>query len=116
MLTFGPGNNYITFKELLSTAAIEKYGDLGRLILDEAYFVPEEVDRDDYPKYETDEIMKLALLEAVKSRQREILNMKSKRASLYAYILSKISKESLDELKRHEDYETIVSKTDPLDL
>jgi len=60
--------------------------------------------------------MKLALLEAVKSRQREILNMKSKRASLYAYILSKISKESLDELKRHEDYETIVSKTDPLDL
>jgi len=49
MLTFGPGNNFITFKELLFTAAIEKYGDLGRLILVEAYFEPEEVNRDDYP-------------------------------------------------------------------
>jgi hypothetical protein len=32
ILRYGPDNNYAKFKEKLSTAAIEKYGDLGRLI------------------------------------------------------------------------------------
>ena len=42
-----------------------------------------------------------------------IAKMKAKRASMFAYITSKLSKESLDELKRHEDYEEINKKVDP---
>jgi hypothetical protein len=41
MLTYGPGNNFATFKDRISTVCLEKFGDLGRLILLEGYWEPE---------------------------------------------------------------------------
>jgi hypothetical protein len=40
MLRFGKGNNFYKFKAQLSNAAIEKYGNLGKLIELERYYVP----------------------------------------------------------------------------
>ena len=40
MLTFGAGTNFAVFQEALSVAFLEKYGDVGRLIEDDAYYEP----------------------------------------------------------------------------
>jgi hypothetical protein len=42
VLRYGPDNNFAKFKEKLSRAAIEKYGDLGRLVETGEYFEPPE--------------------------------------------------------------------------
>jgi hypothetical protein len=42
--------------------------------------------------------------------------MKIDRISMYAYLLSKLSKESVDELHGHRDWTTIESARDPLNL
>jgi hypothetical protein len=58
--------------------------------------------------------VKAALIHAIKERATTIAKMRANRASMFAYILSKLSKESLDELKRHEKYAEIDEKVDPL--
>jgi hypothetical protein len=101
-LKYGPYNNFLTFKECLKTACMEKYGGLGRLIDLEEYLEPEEIDRDnDYPDAKTDDVVKAQLIHAIKERTGVIEKMKANRISMYAYIISKLSKESIDELKRH---------------
>jgi len=44
MLRFGAGNNFELFKRKISIACMEKYKNLGRLIMDEQYYVPDAVD------------------------------------------------------------------------
>jgi hypothetical protein len=44
MLHFGAGNNFDLFKRKVSIACMEKYKNLGRLIMDEQYYVPDAVD------------------------------------------------------------------------
>jgi hypothetical protein len=116
MLKYGPFNNFVTFKERIRTACMEKYGDLARLLELEEYWVPDEVDRtrDEYANSDTDEFKKAALIHAIKERTTAISKMKANRSSMFAYILSKLSSESLDELKRYSDYETINESVDPL--
>lgn len=40
LLKFGNGNNWLKFKEKISTACLEKYGDLARLVQTELYYEP----------------------------------------------------------------------------
>jgi hypothetical protein len=40
MLRLGVNNNFDTFKKKISIACMEKYKNLGRLIVDETYYVP----------------------------------------------------------------------------
>jgi hypothetical protein len=44
MLRFGVGNNYDLFKRKISIACMERYKNLGRLIMDEKYYEPAKVD------------------------------------------------------------------------
>ncbi len=44
MLRFGAGNNFDLFKRKISVACMEKYKNLGHLIMDEKYYVPDAVD------------------------------------------------------------------------
>jgi hypothetical protein len=39
-LKYGEGNNFVKFKAALSEIALEEYGDLGRLIKKESYYLP----------------------------------------------------------------------------
>ena len=43
LLKFGSGNNWLKFKEKISTECVEKYGDLGRLMELDAYYEPPEI-------------------------------------------------------------------------
>ena len=118
ILRFGQTNNWIEFKKKMALAAEEHYGDLGRIVNDEAYYVPPLIDPNLFgstdPLIDTDGVNKATLLEANKDRIRAISKMQTDRASLYSFILSKISRESEDELKAHAKYPTLSSSLDPL--
>ena len=59
---------------------------------------------------------KVIALEDVKSRMKTISRMEIKRPELYAYIIPKLSYESIDEVKRHSEYPTFSVNKDPLEL
>ena len=48
MLHYGQDHNFAKFKEKLSRAAIETYGDLGKLVETGEYFEPPELNIEDY--------------------------------------------------------------------
>jgi hypothetical protein len=117
MLRLGVNNNFDNFKKKVSIACMEKYKNLGRLIVDEAYYEPPAVD----PKLfnlsnDPHDIEKGRLKEAHKHRDKEINDMKIDRTSMYAYLISKLSKESLDEVQGDAAWSTIESSHDPLEL
>ena len=61
-------------------------------------------------------MIKTPYIEEVKARAKIIRQMKENRAKMYAYIISKLSKESLDEFKHHEDFELIKQNLSVLGL
>ena len=127
MLTFGQATNFAEFQEALSTACLEKYGDLGRLIEDDEYYKPDEVKKSDHdPPLKEDgseeddadviSVYRATYLEAIKQRLKDIAKMKSDRSSMYAYIKSKLSTESDNEVKRHPKYGVFNKAVCPLEL
>jgi hypothetical protein len=44
ILKYGVGNNFYLFKKRLAIACMEKYKNLGRIIVDEKYYEPPKVD------------------------------------------------------------------------
>ena len=116
LLCFGANNNWLQFKERMATACLEKYGDLARLIESETYYEPEPVDKAQFEGWETDEVIKTLYIEEIKARAKIIRQMKENRAKMYAYIILKLSKESLDEFKHHEDFELIKRNLSALGL
>ena len=74
LLQWGTKNNWLTFKEKMKTACLEKFGNLGRLIEDEDYYTPPDINEDDYPDWENDDMQKYLYYDAQKSRQRNQRN------------------------------------------
>jgi hypothetical protein len=117
MLRLGTTNNFDTFKKKLSIACMEKYKNLGRLIVDETYYTPPAVDVAGYNlASDPHDIEKARLREAHKRRDKEIDDMKVDRISMFAYIISKLSKESLDEIQGQPTWATVETDRDPLAL
>jgi len=117
MLRFGVGNNYDLFKRKISIACMERYKNLGRLIMDEKYYKPAKVDTALYDlTNDPHEVEKSRLREAHKRRDKEIDDMRMDRTSMYVYLNSKLSKESLDEVQGHTDWASIEASRDPLQL
>ena len=52
----------------------------------------------------------------VKACAKTIRTMEDDRSKLYAYILSKLSRESMDEYKHHTDYDLVRESLTPLGL
>jgi hypothetical protein len=93
MLKYGPFSNYSVFKKKLA---------MSRLINDKKYYVPLEINHIDYDlTHDMMNIEKGRLRDTHKSREKENDNMFIDRTSVHAYILTKLSKESLDEFSRH---------------
>jgi hypothetical protein len=117
MLCFGAGNNFDLFKRKISTACMEKYKNLGQLIMDEQYYAPDAVDTSLYDltndHYDVD---KERLREAHKHRDKEINDMQVDHTSMYAYLISKLSKESQDDIQGHTEWLDIEKTRDPLKL
>ena len=105
------GSNWDYFKRKMAIACMESVGNLGRLIDDEAYYSPPAIIDSKYGSLNSADnpygIQKTLLLKAYESRAKEIWRMTEDRTKLYAYIYSKISKESQDEIARDESAATI---------
>jgi hypothetical protein len=108
MLKYGARNNFDLFKKRVVVACMEKYKNLERLIVDEKFYDPLPFDTSLFDlSNDPHKIEKERLREANKRRDKEINYMRIDRISMYAYLLSKLSKESVDELHGHKDWSTI---------
>jgi len=117
MLRLGVNNNFDNFKKRVSIACMEKYKNFGRLIVDEKYYEPPAVDISQYNLANgPHEVEKGRLREAHKRRDKEINDMKIDRTSMFAYLISKLSKESLDKVQGDASWKKIEASRDPLDL
>jgi len=117
ILKYGPSNNVFKFKEALSKTALRDYGHLGTLIKTGQYYKPPEPDIADYDLVnDIYGINRATFMEDLKESRKETLKMHADRPKLYALIMQYLSEESLDEIKRSDQFEDIEKKTDPLDL
>ena len=117
ILKYGPSNNFTLFKEALANAAMKEYGDLEKLIKQGKYYEPKEPNIDYYDlDFDPHGMNKATYLEDVKEYRRQVNKMKSDRSKLYALILQYLSEESLDEVKRQENFEEVDKATDPKGL
>ncbi len=114
MLKYGAGNNFDLFKKRIAVKCMEKYCHLGRLIEDEAYYTPPPMDISLFDlSNDPHEVEKARLREAHKHRDKEIDDMRIDRVSIFAYLISKLSKESVDKLHGHKDWNKIELERDP---
>lgn len=117
ILRYGANTNFLKFKEKLSRAALKEYGDLGRLIEDMRYYEPPMIDEDDYHLDDDPRQVQIRLYtDAMRERLKSIREMRDDRSKLYAMIETYLSKESLDEIKQHRNYDTFHAEKDPLEL
>ena len=116
-LGYGHKGNWDPFKRKMIVVCLEKYKNLGRLIQDEAYYDPPAVDVTAYNlTVDPYQIERSRMTKAYEARDKEIREMKKDRTGMYAYIMSKISKESLDEISRDKDFKQLEVDRDPLSL
>lgn len=100
ILLYGTDGNFQLWKKKTSLAALEKYGDLGRLFDLSEYFSPPTIEIEDYDLDEDPHGLNLSeYKDARKERNRHIAKMKADRSAMYAFMLSNMSNESLDAIK-----------------
>ena len=117
ILRFGPDNNFSKFRERLARAAMETYGDLGRLIEDDQYYEPVAPNLANYNLEDDDHGVHLSdYKEARRLYLKEVVEMKRNWPNLYTMMLGKLSLESLEEIKRCADYVVFHKAKDPLKL
>ena len=84
LLKFGTGNNWLKFKEKLSTACIEKYGDLARLMQTESYYIPPEIEgvrMEPYEGWQNDKVKEILYIAEFKMRVKAIRMMANDQSS-----------------------------------
>jgi hypothetical protein len=113
ILKYGKGNNFVKFKVALSEVALEEYGDLGRLIKQESYYIPTFTAPDYTGMGLTQDETRKLRMDAMKAHQRKLERMKDDCPKLYGLILRHMSPESKDEVAQDPDYETWSEATDP---
>jgi hypothetical protein len=113
ILKYGKGNNFVKFKAALSEVALEEYGDLGRLIKLESYYIPTFTAPDYTGMGLTQDETRKLRMDAMKAHQRKLERMKDDCPKLYGLILRHMSPESKDEVAQDPDYETWSEATDP---
>jgi len=95
-------------------AAGDRFGRLGDFIKSGAYYTPPlpTPDMTILDSTMRDEVLKADFRE----RAKTINKLNTEKPQLYAFIMSKLSVESEDELKRHQSYSTFDDDKDPLGL
>jgi hypothetical protein len=113
MLRYGKGNNFYKFRETLSEVAMEKFGNLGKLIDLEEYYLPEMVFTDFEAMGYSDTRIERLELEEYKEHTRKLTKMEEDRPKLYGLIMQHMSVESKDEVAQDEEYEEWHQDKDP---
>jgi hypothetical protein len=113
MLKYGRSNNFYKFRTALSNEATERYGNLGKLIDLEKYYLPTFV-VEDYTAmgFSTEQAEKMNL-EKFKDHSRKLTKMEEDRPKLYGLIMKNMSVESKDEVTQEPNYEVWHSEKDP---
>jgi len=114
ILTFGPSNNWIDFSKKMALAAGHSYGRLGDII-EQRVYTTHPLPTPDMSIVDStmrDEVLKSDFRERAKLLSR----IESEKPMLYAFIVSKLSMDSEDEVKRHPDYTTFNTSKCPLQL
>ena len=116
-LKHGTDNNYPAFKKKFMVAAMSKFGDLARLINLGEYYVPEEVDIDQYDLVNDPHQLNFHdLRDARKERARAMAKMKADRTAFFAFIILHLSNESMDAVKLEPGWDDADEAMDPLSL
>ena len=117
VLKYGAACNFATFKPKLATKAMTLYGDLARCINTHEYYEPLPVEIE---HYDANEDPLGLILDGLKyesrSRAKHIAKMKQDRTPFYGFILTHLSRESLDAVKMHEHFSQVEAELDPLSL
>jgi hypothetical protein len=113
MLKYGKGNNFYKFKAALLEAALREYGNLGKLIEQEKYYVPV-LDLPDYKaKGITTANIDFMKNEAMKDLAKEVGKMNRDKPKLYGLIRQHKSVESRDEVSQQPNYAVWHVEKDP---
>jgi hypothetical protein len=113
MLKYGKGNNYFKFKQALAEMVIKEYGNLGKLIELEKYYIPK-LELPEYAAMGKDlSKVKVMKTEAIKGLAKEIDKVRADRPRLYGLIKQHMSAESRDEVAQQPDYADWHAEKDP---
>ncbi len=113
ILKYGKGNNFHKFKVALSEAAQKGFGNLGKLIELEKYYIPMLV-LPDYAVMGIDQAnMTFMVNKAMKELAKDVGKMKGDWPKLYGLIRQHMSVESRDEVAQEPDYPTWYAEKDP---
>jgi hypothetical protein len=110
ILRYGPGNNFMRFKEALSKKVLEEYGTLGKLIKQGKI---EELEEPERPIDLQDEFERMEYIEDMKIYRKLKTEQDQKKPKLYATILKYLSDESLEAIQKVQDWTDIEEKVDP---
>jgi hypothetical protein len=111
ILKYGPNNNFMRFQEALSKKALEEYGMLGKLILKGIIEDPVESDKAGFDL--KDKYDKVAYLEELKLYRKLKSEQKEKKPKLYATILKYLSEESLEAVRKANDWDKVEEDVNP---
>jgi hypothetical protein len=111
---YGPSNNFMLFKEVLSKKALVEFGNLGKLIKLGYIPLPDQPDRDSYAlDGDPDGINRLDYLEDMKEYQTEVAELKRNGPKLYGLILKYLSDGSLDAVQKEAGWSSVEADADP---
>ena len=111
ILKYGPNNNFMRFQEALSKKVLEEYGMLGKLILKGIIEDPVESDKAGFDL--KDKYDKVAYLEELKLYRKLKSEQKEKKPKLYATILKYLSEESLEAVRKANDWDKVEEAVNP---
>jgi hypothetical protein len=106
MLRYGKGNNFYKFRETFLEVVIEKFGNLGKLIDLEEYYLLDMVFTDFEAMEYSDTKIEQLELEEYKEHTRKL-------TKLYGLIMQHTSVESKDEVAQDKDYKVWHQEKDP---
>ena len=113
ILKIGRANNFYKFRAALSNEATERYGNLGKLIDLEKYYIPSFTVEDYTTMGISAEQAERMNLEKFKEHSRKLTKMEDDRPKLYGLIMKNMSVESKDEVAQEPNYDTWHSEKDP---
>lgn len=117
-LKYGSTSNYDEFRRELTNYALRNFGNLGHFLRTNEYYVPPAIVQGEAYGEEDieDPVIHATLMEEVKSRAKEIHDMKANRTRLHAVMMGQLSEESEAKIREHPDYHLCETQNDPLAL
>lgn len=113
-------NNFQAFRDALQLYAMKEFGDLGLLIENEQYYVPEEIEIPDADTFSAENdpggFKAHHYKTLIAERCKLMRSMENKRLQLFSVILGQLSTESKTRIRQLPKWTKVVETKDPLAL